>query len=133
MKPVFQTRFGAENAPPEQQGNCMAACVASLLELSLEDVPDFRPDTWWLTLVEWLRARGLDAFYVEIPHERAREVQPSAYVSPGTYYIGGGLTARGTGHVCVYFADRMVHDPLPGGRGLDLVDSYLFIAPRMAS
>lgn len=36
MKPVYQTIIGMEH------GNCMQAAIASLFELPLEDVPNFR-------------------------------------------------------------------------------------------
>ena len=39
MTPVFQTTFSDENNP--KTGNCMQAAIASLLDLSLEDVPNF--------------------------------------------------------------------------------------------
>jgi hypothetical protein len=35
MKPVFQTRYG------EGRGNCFQAALASILDLELEEVPDF--------------------------------------------------------------------------------------------
>lgn len=34
MKPAMQTKFG------EYEGDCFAACIASLFELPIEDVPD---------------------------------------------------------------------------------------------
>lgn len=41
MKPVMQTMFGGCDAPREQLGNCYPACVASVLDIALEDVPHF--------------------------------------------------------------------------------------------
>lgn len=38
MKPIDQTTFGVPG------GNCFSACVASLLELSIDDVPYFMGD-----------------------------------------------------------------------------------------
>lgn len=45
--------------PPD--GNCFAACVASVLELSLETVPNCRSDRagWWFEWQEWLGKRNL--------------------------------------------------------------------------
>lgn len=39
MKPVMQTKRGGSGAPPEERGDCLAACLASLLEVPIEDVP----------------------------------------------------------------------------------------------
>lgn len=54
MKPVFQTRFGNEVMTP---GNCFVACVASIMEIDLQGMPDeaiiaekmkasYPPDAW---------------------------------------------------------------------------------------
>lgn len=62
MKPVFQNKFGINN------GNCMQAVVASLLELELEAVPEFRGKgneyTWWEEYVDYMESRGYE--YVKI-------------------------------------------------------------------
>lgn len=47
MKPVMQTKRGGVNAPPEQRGDCFDACLASLLEVPLEDVRVPHDDQWW--------------------------------------------------------------------------------------
>lgn len=54
MKPVKQTVFGYP------KGNCFAACVASIMEIPLEDTPELsdieRFDIVWR---KWFRAHGL--------------------------------------------------------------------------
>lgn len=53
MTPTVQTKL----APPD--GNCMQACVASLFDLPLEDVPNFMTlPSWWRALWEWAEPRG---------------------------------------------------------------------------
>lgn len=49
MTPVQQTRFG------KGQGNCLLACVASILDRSLESIPDFNLSGcgWFEDLHEW--------------------------------------------------------------------------------
>jgi hypothetical protein len=58
MKPIYQTRFGGSEAPGEEQGNCFAACLASVFECALEDVPDFAgtivDGRWFGIITEWL-------------------------------------------------------------------------------
>jgi len=60
MKPVDQTRFGFPD------GNCFAACVASLLDIGIEDVPDLGnwDSDWTRPLNRWLAGRGLA--YIEV-------------------------------------------------------------------
>lgn len=53
MKPVEQTKLTYPD------GNCFAACVATLLELPLEAVPDFKGDGWYDAWLEWLKLRNL--------------------------------------------------------------------------
>lgn len=49
MKPVYQTKFDKHG------GNCLLACVASLLHRKLEDIPDFNLSGcgWFGELYEW--------------------------------------------------------------------------------
>lgn len=58
---VYQTIRGNKNA------NCLQACVASYLNLSLEDVPNFMlfDDYWWDALVWLFLGKGYDVGYVD--------------------------------------------------------------------
>lgn len=55
MIEVYQTRYG-------DKGNCFQACIASLLEVGLEDVPDFANkypyETSWKECQKWARRIG---------------------------------------------------------------------------
>lgn len=55
MRPVEQTIL----TPPD--GNCFAACVASILELPIDAVPNFRSsgNGWWHEWQEWLAPKNL--------------------------------------------------------------------------
>jgi len=46
------------------RGNCLAACAASLLNLSIDHVPDFAELGFFAGLRQWLRARRLDLIKV---------------------------------------------------------------------
>lgn len=56
MKPVLQTRFGVPD------GNCFSACVASILEVPIEEVPayqcDLADEVYWHRWVVWLWEHG---------------------------------------------------------------------------
>lgn len=41
MIPVKQTKYGRGN------GNCLAACVASILCVNIDNIPDFNVDGYW--------------------------------------------------------------------------------------
>lgn len=73
MKPVEQTIFR-----PEEGANCYAACVASLLEIPLVDVPHLHGaegmtekgyDGYRERLYRWLRARNLEPLYFKAQHD----------------------------------------------------------------
>lgn len=62
MLPVFQTRFNGPGG-----GNCLSACVASLLELPIEQVPDFNASSgyWFRDLVDWCADRDVGVIYMD--------------------------------------------------------------------
>jgi hypothetical protein len=105
MRPVNQTIRG-------NCGNCHAACVASILELPLEQMPDHflsedgEVDARWLDIWnEFLRPRNLHMVWYEA---RAGRV-------PRGYAIAGMLNADGSHHAVVFHDGVQVHDPLGGG------------------
>lgn len=63
MKPVMQTNT---NVPG---GDCFRACVASILEIPLLDVPHYHEtgtdERWWEKFQAWLSSRGMIALYAE--------------------------------------------------------------------
>jgi hypothetical protein len=115
MKYIDQTKFGKD-------GNCFAACVASLLGLVIEDVPCFDvPGKMWLRLFdEWLRGRDLAPIIL----------WPKGGIIPSNvHYIAGGKGPRGLPHSVIYLNGEMVHDPHPDRTGLLNVSDYTFIVP----
>lgn len=121
MKPITQeiTTRGA--------GDCLSACLASLLELGLGEVPKFRrdhgPSAMMPAVRRWLaKNHRLSLVRVDL-RKLAFE---NLGVAPGQLCIAGGRSpATGglyhavVGRIC---SDggcfEMLHDPHPGGRGL---------------
>ena len=102
MLPVDQTIYGSTD------GNCFSACVASILEISIEEVPRaFGVNN--AQFLRWLAGRGLSA---TLSHG-------VDYVPPG-YSIAAGPSKRFAGkmHACVAFDGAVVHDPHPSRDGL---------------
>jgi hypothetical protein len=112
VRPIDQTTYGILD------GNCFSACIASILEISLRDVPHFLgPRQPWFS--QWLAGRGL----------RASLYQSDTYM-PWGFSIAGGPSARFAGrmHACVAFDGVVVHDPHPSRDGLPLgVVEYVVI------
>jgi hypothetical protein len=59
MTPVFQTRFGRGN------GNCLTACIASVLDLAIDQVAEFADshEEWFAALSDFCEALDLTLLY----------------------------------------------------------------------
>jgi hypothetical protein len=137
MKPIFQTRFGGPNDPVEKQGNCFAACVASLLNIPLKDAdtyleglatPGAVETGWWRAFVAWCGERDLVPLYLTLGDKATPE--QCAYGKPGLRYIACGQSPRGLGHSVVYLDGELEHDPHPQGGGLVSVDAYVVLVRK---
>jgi len=110
MKPVYQTRFGGEYALPEERGNCAQACIASILELNLEDsfdISQYGDGDFYDELTTWLNKKGYHMIcfpYLDINNKPLK--------MPGYYIVGGTQKASGIKHVEVAFNGEIIHDPV---------------------
>ena len=141
MKPVDQTRFGIELPLSEAPGNCWAACIASILELPLSEVPD-EADFWKPgmnhrqscriyepAVMLWLRDKGY--ILVEVPMKgvffRGEEWNPPCILS------GPSPRNNEVNHAVVGVGNKIVHDPHPSRAGLAVVEGkdwwYEFFVP----
>jgi hypothetical protein len=127
MKQVYQTKFG------EPEGNCFNACVASILECSLEDLPDLYEieqtgENWLVGLNNALRPIGYGIVHIPASEEKPCE----AYIPEGCHFIASGMGPRGLLHSVVMRQEKerpvFVHDPIgPKYRGLKGVSSFQLI------
>lgn len=116
MKPVHQTVLGFPN------GNCFAACIASLLEFPIEEVPIQSGGEDWLDQTQaFLKTKGL--FYLEVRIDVA--VKYPLYELFDVWAIFYGASPRGDWkHAVVGKLDmqggfpifKMVHDPHPSSK-----------------
>jgi len=123
MKPVFQTRYG------EGKGNCFQAALASVLELELEEVPDFvnvYQDDWFKEVERWLYKK-FRAVYVFVTYEDFLENFADLRAS-GTYYIQVGPNQNDVMHCVVAQHGEMVHNPNRTCKGLKEVKYCEFLA-----
>jgi len=121
MKPVYQDKFGHD------YGNCYQACIASILEISLDEAPEvmqprndgYADNEWLFRLNGWLAPRGYMAILL-----------PSGEDESNNYYFGpiltiaSGLSPRVFGdkptlHAVIWQNGKCIHDPHPDGTGLD--------------
>ena len=96
MKPVYQTGL-----------NCFAACIASILEVSLNDVPDFVGihDDYYLDETNaWLEQHGYVMYFVVVTDDM------KVCMGSNQHYILCGQ-CNGIGHAVVANLSGVVHDP----------------------
>jgi hypothetical protein len=137
MIPVTQTLFG------RAEGNCLAACVASILELDIADVPNFCADqsdgSWLRKLADWLAEEGMCAVHasfvdgdpgvVPAPEDLATMASWMKLRRIG-FAIVSGYTERGLSHSTVWFDGELVHDPHPSQNPLINVVDMIVLSHR---
>lgn len=123
MKTVLQTKFG------EPDGNCHAACVASILEIELDRVPNFYADTparWDEVFSQWLVENfDLQTIDLDVDAMNRRGWKPNGY-----HFINGPSRRGDFWHTVIGLDGVMVHDPHPDSNGLERLGTYtLFVSP----
>lgn len=131
MRPNYQTRFG------KHRGNCFATCIACLLEVPVDSVPNFcENDNWREATNEWLAQYGLHYQDVTLPGDARDEA-----VRFWGYHVISGDGPRGLRHSVVGYQGKMIHDPHPEGGGVSgdleygllvVVDPASFMNARQA-
>jgi len=120
MTPVDQSIF------EDGKGNCLSACVASLLDLPLSEVPNFAEMDYFAGLESWLAERQIRSFTVRFAEPTHCSMAYFGY-SPHLLLVWGGsprcdasgkrkqhaAIGRGNG-----YGIEVVHDPHPSRDGL---------------
>ena len=111
MRRVLQTRFGYPG------GNCQQAALASLLELPLEDVPDFcnrYPSDWDQEMNRWLYGLGLFSLHLREPDDKhaAGSLEWLTDNVPCIVAVKS-LVTTGRLHAVIYHKGHVIHDPHP--------------------
>lgn len=115
MRRITQTVLNAT------RGDCFAACLASLLEVSIEQVPNIHNisgDDWFYPLNAWLRqAHGLVLLMIQ-----ADAYASKVWFPDGVPFIASCDTGLGWNHAVVMayhgMEAKVLHDPFPGGSGI---------------
>lgn len=123
MKKVYQTIVDKD------KGNCMQAAIASLLDLELNDVPNFiefaESGEWFRTMYGFLHDNGyrMGSIY--------KDRHPTEFMIKIAHFDGGvdgyfyatvpSQTFEGVGHAVIVDKDlNIVHDPNPNQLAMNL-------------
>lgn len=133
MKPVDQTRFNEE-------GNCLAAVFASLLEVPIEEV-DFSCHLlgydWYVHVNEKLKPFGVMYIGVGTCDDRHGRIQLN--LPDAQYFIASGTTERHpTRHHAMIWQQQKervvpIHDPHPSRAGLLTIEWIGMLVPRYSA
>lgn len=121
MKPLKQ-RF--RHNPPETFGDCASACLASLLELQIDEVPHFSKlfwegrDGWGKAEKEFLHSKGLRKVQFGYSCDLQDMLKYMKEANPDTYYILLGKSRNGTAHDVIGLNDQIVWDPSIDNSGI---------------
>lgn len=109
------------------KGDCFRACLASLFELSLLEVPNFydideSDDGWWKAVRDWLRPRGFGVMYLELR-------SPEHLALFEGWLIVSGKSHRGLNHATLWKDGEFRWDPHPSGLGLNVIEGVDMLYP----
>lgn len=118
---VKQTRF--HDTAKTEGGNCGEAAVASILGITLIDVPDFRingrdAEAYWSTFKRFIRSYGYYPYMV-----------PNGQLVLPVMYLASGPSSRGCKHMVVMQDGKLLHDPHPSDEGLLSIDLLHILIP----
>ena len=118
MRKVYQTHTACTDDDP---GNCWAACIATMLGLAIEDVPDsFRWETdaheGWEHYAEFLKGYGFAPVAITLGESIKKFMGGTKY--PFSTIVHGRSPRSDCNHGVIYRRGRLWHDPMPGGSGV---------------
>ena len=103
-------------------GDCQRACIASLLELDINEVPHFhesgKEDDFHRSLNQFLGERGLVCIAFKFGSGLVFEDLVSLPDPIDCYHMIYGYSSRGVFHAVVGLNGEVVHDPHPAKEGL---------------
>lgn len=128
MIPVMQTKLAGVRCGKDT-GNCLAASIASILELPLSAVPHFAMyNNWGDRFRDWMGVRGFAVLQLAFDGNKAIKASCREALR-GTYHLMSGPGPRGCRHTVVGRGGKMVHDPHPDGEGLKDDDEWELFIP----
>jgi hypothetical protein len=126
---LTQTKAGGGHVPPEERGDCVPACIASILRLPIDAIGNTHGDGWW------------DRLQVEVAkHGYTLAILDMKLSPPPTYWIASlpslNLPPEPDGkqpwHSVVAHGYDLVHDPSLGKRYDDALWAEAWNADKVA-
>ena len=127
MNPVTQRVF--HDPVKGTQGDCLRCCIATILGLEYEDVPDFTVHAGQSDFArEFLWSRGYH--YLEIVN--SEDLQMLGFEHVPTILSGPSPRSEDprVGHAVVGKGFVVVHDPHPSGAGLKVIRWVKVLIPK---
>lgn len=124
MTPIMQQFF---HDPPRSYGDCHRAALASLLDLSIDDVPHFMDglgpsdgEVFHRREDDFLHSLGLDAIQIPViaPDLETVIAAVASWNPTHDLFLLGGESSSGCGHTVVAGHNGVVHDPSPRNVGI---------------
>ena len=114
-KPTKQTEFGLK-------GNCLSACIATLFDIGIEDVPNFADyeEDWAFRLSKWM----VEKFNKYVVVSKFTDLKTFDLLC-GSLIITAinSRTIPGARHAVIVQENTIVFDPLEGEVSIPLTDS----------
>ena len=128
----MQTKFGGDESKIEELGNCWAACIATIIEEDLDNVPHFygtdrvNNDTGdcWSAAQRWLWDRGYSLICFEYTVKGISDILVEGYRNTPCIITGKSQRFSSVNHAVVGMLNQdgswtLLHDPHPDGTGID--------------
>jgi hypothetical protein len=109
-------------------GDCFRACVATIFDFPIEDMPNFweqtqDPHEFWMLVDVWVRGHlhhTCLTFSLSPEH---------TYLRADVVCIATGNTKRTTEEHCVVWKNGIVHDPHPSRKGIRKPEVFTIFIP----
>lgn len=112
MREVEQTRFGGPSDEISEAGNCFAACLASLLEVDIDMLPDKPFVEAYFELYDlWLAECNLGIICMQ--HDWSRCTFPGYLIAGCESAFYADQVEEGGGHVVIVKDGKVVWNPSP--------------------
>lgn len=111
-----QTILGGGDVPPDERGDCVRACITSILGLPIDAVPNIHGEGWWDRLQEAVGKLGYAVALLDVRFE-----PPPVYwiASVPSLNLGPEPDGQEALHSVVCRGYELVHEPGIGGRLYD--------------
>ncbi len=110
--------------------DCLRCCIATILHMKYEDVPDFVADhhDWFGPLVNWCITSEISIVRVQATGDGELLHSVGRQTSGCGEWIASGPANRARNHAVLYKGPVMIHDPYSSREGLLAITAALFLS-----